>query len=59
MPANCSADVQAVVAHVDKVFSGKNQTAINQIKDAFGLSAMGHLDDVAGACKRSHILFIS
>jgi hypothetical protein len=49
MPANCSADVQAVIAHVDEVLSGKNTTAINQLKDLFGLSGLSHLDDVAGA----------
>lgn len=49
MAANCSADVQAVIAHVDQVFSGTNQTAIQGIKDLFGLGDMTHLDDVAGA----------
>ncbi|KAG6830155.1 hypothetical protein H0H87_008998 [Tephrocybe sp. NHM501043] len=51
MPANCSADVQAVIAHVDKTFTGKNTTAIVAIKEAFGLSNVTHLDDVAGARK--------
>ena len=32
MPANCSADVQAVIGHFDKVFSGKNTSAINDLK---------------------------
>ena len=49
MPANCSADVQAVIAHVDEVLSGSNTTAINQLKDLFGLSGLSHLDDTAGA----------
>ena len=49
MPQNCSADVQAVIAHVDEVFTGTNQTAIQAIKDNFGLGDMTHLDDVAGA----------
>jgi hypothetical protein len=57
MPANCSADVQAVIAHVDEVLSGKNTTAINQLKDLFGLSGLSHLDDVAGA--REFFLFPS
>jgi len=51
MPANCSADVQAVVAHVDGVLSGKNTTAISQLKDVFGLGGLSHLDDVASARK--------
>lgn len=50
MPANCSADVQTVIAHIDKVFTSKNQTAIQEIKELFGLGEMTHLDDVAGAC---------
>ncbi|KAG6882043.1 hypothetical protein C0992_012900, partial [Termitomyces sp. T32_za158] len=51
MPQNCSADVQAVIAHVDEVFTGTNETAIQAIKDNFGLGDMTHLDDVAGARK--------
>lgn len=49
MPANCSADIQAVIAHVDEVFSGQNTTAINQLKDLFGLGSLSHLDDVVNA----------
>ena len=51
MPVNCSADVEAVITHIDRVFSGRDQVAIKQIKDNFGLGAMTHLDDVAGACE--------
>ena len=49
MPSNCSADVQAVISHVDTTFRGKNTTAIQIIKENFGLGNMSHLDDVAGA----------
>jgi len=49
MPNNCSADVEAVIAHIDKVFTSKNETAIQAIKDSFGMGDMTHLDDVAGA----------
>lgn len=49
MPKNCSADVEAVIAHVDHVFTGKNKTAIQELKTAFGMGDMTHLDDVAGA----------
>jgi len=51
MPANCSADVQAVIAHVDEVLSGQNTTAISQLKDVFGLGGLGHSDDFASARK--------
>ncbi|KAG7447549.1 uncharacterized protein BT62DRAFT_891405 [Guyanagaster necrorhizus] len=53
MPENCSADVAAVIAYVDEVFSGEDTTAINAIKDEFGLSEMTHLDDVAGALRNN------
>ncbi|KAG6918838.1 hypothetical protein DXG01_011243 [Tephrocybe rancida] len=53
MPQNCSADVQAVIGHIDEVFSGGNATAIKAIKDNFGLGAMTHLDDVAGALRNN------
>ena len=49
MPKNCSADVQAVIAHIDEVFTSNDTTAINKIKDTFGLGGLSHLDDVAGA----------
>ncbi|KAF5358904.1 hypothetical protein D9758_004828 [Tetrapyrgos nigripes] len=48
MPKNCSADVERVIAHIDKVFSGDNQRAIDELKDNWGLGNMTHLDDVAG-----------
>lgn len=51
MPANCSADVQAVIAHVDEVFNGGDQDAIQELKELFGLGELSHLDDAAGACK--------
>ncbi|KAL1743373.1 serine carboxypeptidase S28-domain-containing protein [Schizophyllum fasciatum] len=53
MPRNCSADVQAVIAYVDEVFTGTNETEIQAVKDAFGLGSMSHLDDVAGARKNN------
>ena len=51
MPANCSADVQAVIGHFDKVFSGKNTSAINDLKASFGMGEITHLDDVVSARK--------
>ena len=46
MPANCSADVQALIAQIDNVFSGMNTTVIQRIKDPFGFGSLSHLDDV-------------
>ncbi|KAL1741263.1 serine carboxypeptidase S28-domain-containing protein [Schizophyllum fasciatum] len=53
MPKNCSADVQAVIRHIDDVFTSKNETAIQEVKDSFGLGEMKHLDDVAGALRNN------
>lgn len=49
MPQNCSADVEAVIGHIDQVFTSGNQAQITQIKTLFGLQNMTHLDDLAGA----------
>ena len=51
MPKNCSADVQAVIQHVDQVFTSGNNEEAGYIKDLFGMSDVTHLDDVASACK--------
>lgn len=51
MPQNCSADVQAVISHIDTVFTSGQQSETDQIKELFGLSELTHLDDVAGARK--------
>jgi hypothetical protein len=53
MPKNCSTDVQAVIGYVDNVFSKKNQTEINRVKNLFGLDLLTHLDDVAGALRNN------
>ncbi|KAL0955674.1 hypothetical protein HGRIS_001899 [Hohenbuehelia grisea] len=53
MPRACARDVQAVIEYIDRTFRGKNQTAIQAIKDNFGLGDMIHLDDVAGALRNN------
>ncbi|KAI5118441.1 hypothetical protein M0805_000575 [Coniferiporia weirii] len=53
MPQNCSADVQAVIAHVDDVFTSGTAAQQQAIKDNFGLGVMTHLDDVAGALRNN------
>ncbi|KAJ8697118.1 hypothetical protein PTI98_006924 [Pleurotus ostreatus] len=53
MPRNCSADVQAVIAHVDEVFGGDNTTAIDELKANFGMSGVKHVKDVAGALRNN------
>ena len=51
MPKNCSADVEAVIAHVDKVFMSGDDTAITALKSNWGMGSVKHLDDVAGALR--------
>ncbi|KII94856.1 hypothetical protein PLICRDRAFT_97795 [Plicaturopsis crispa FD-325 SS-3] len=51
MPKNCSADVEAVVSHFDAVFTSKNNSAIEALKDQFGMKDVAHLDDAAGALR--------
>lgn len=38
MPKNCSADVEAVITYVDKVFFGSNTTAQQELQALFGFS---------------------
>ena len=49
MPANCSADVQAVIAHVDSVLLSNNTADITNLKTMFGLQGLSHNDDFAAA----------
>ncbi|KAJ3878386.1 peptidase S28 [Lentinula edodes] len=51
MPQNCSADVEVVIEHITEVFEGNNITAIQEIKNTFGMGSVQHLDDVAGGIK--------
>uniref|UniRef100_D8Q3J1 Peptidase S28 n=1 Tax=Schizophyllum commune (strain H4-8 / FGSC 9210) TaxID=578458 RepID=D8Q3J1_SCHCM len=53
MPANCSADVQAVIAHIDEVFKGDNETAQTEIKEIFGYNASYSNYDVAGSLRNN------
>ncbi|KAG7097309.1 hypothetical protein E1B28_004671 [Marasmius oreades] len=51
MPQNCSADVVAVIAHLDQVFSSTNTSAKQAIKDTFGMGSVQHDDDFLGALR--------
>lgn len=53
MPQNCSTDVQAVMTHIDRVFLSGNKTAIQAIKESFGMESVKYLDDVAGALRNN------
>ncbi|KAF9023153.1 peptidase S28 [Hymenopellis radicata] len=47
MPANCSSDFQAVISHVDEVFSSDDDLAIQALKENFGMGNVTYVDDVA------------
>ncbi|EKM56364.1 uncharacterized protein PHACADRAFT_253438 [Phanerochaete carnosa HHB-10118-sp] len=53
MPQNCSADVEAVIAHVDQVFTQGSESEINGLKANWGMQNLTHLDDVAGALRNN------
>ena len=50
MPQNCSADVQAVIAHVDSILLANDTTQVHTLKKTFGLDGLAHNDDFAAAC---------
>lgn len=58
MPANCSADVQAVIAHVDSILATNDSTQITSLKKTFGLQGLGHNDDFAAGRKSQDLLRI-
>ncbi|KAF7792825.1 hypothetical protein EIP86_003925 [Pleurotus ostreatoroseus] len=53
MPQNCSADIQAVIAHVDQVFTNGTSSDIEDLKEQFNLQTLQHLDDAAGALRNN------
>lgn len=53
MAQNCSADVTTVIEYVDEVFSGDNETAIQALKENWGLGNVSHVDDAAGALRNN------
>ncbi|KAI0751119.1 peptidase S28 [Daedaleopsis nitida] len=54
MAKNCSADVQAVIAHVDKTFTFGSDKEITSILKTFNMTALRpHLDDAAGALRNN------
>ncbi|KAI9063967.1 peptidase S28 [Trametes sanguinea] len=53
MPANCSADIEAVIAHVDSVLASNDNGQINTLKSTFGLQGLSHNDDFAAALQQN------
>ncbi|CAK7228507.1 hypothetical protein SCUCBS95973_006904 [Sporothrix curviconia] len=45
LPANCSADVRAVVQYVDHVLTNGDEADILELKEGFGLGYLNHNDD--------------
>lgn len=53
MPSACAADVQAAITLIDKTLLSKNNTAIANLKDSFGLGELAHSGDFAGALRNN------
>jgi hypothetical protein len=53
MPKNCSADVQATIAHIDQVLQHGTIAEQQKIKDNFGFGQMKWNDDVAGTLRNN------
>lgn len=49
IPANCSADIEAVVNHIDSVLGTGDESAIHAMKSTFGLQDIVYVDDFAAA----------
>ncbi|KAI0737246.1 peptidase S28 [Daedaleopsis nitida] len=53
MPQNCSADVQAVITHVDSILLANDTTQVHNLKKTFGLDGLAHNDDFAAALQQN------
>jgi hypothetical protein len=53
MPKNCSADVEAVIANVDRVLSFGTASEKSNLKNLFGMGDVDHDDDAAGALRNN------
>ncbi|KIM91231.1 hypothetical protein PILCRDRAFT_59170 [Piloderma croceum F 1598] len=51
MPKNCSADVEAVTAYVDEVFTNGTDDAVAALKSNWGMGNVSHLDDIVSALR--------
>ncbi|KAI6010844.1 serine carboxypeptidase S28-domain-containing protein [Pisolithus orientalis] len=49
MPQNCSADVQRVIAYLDGLYATNDTQKLQELKSAFGLGGLSHIDDFAAA----------
>ncbi|KAG2748644.1 hypothetical protein P692DRAFT_20833323 [Suillus brevipes Sb2] len=49
MPQNCSSDVQAVIAYLDKMHAANDTAGIQTLQEAFALGALDHVGDFATA----------
>ncbi|KAK6213288.1 endoprotease [Colletotrichum tabaci] len=49
MPENCRSDFEAIIGHIDSVFSSGTPMEQFELKKSFGLQDLSHLDDAANA----------
>ncbi|KAI0740517.1 hypothetical protein C8Q76DRAFT_195574 [Earliella scabrosa] len=57
MPAKCSADVQAIIEHVDAVLLSNNTADMKNLKTIFGLQGLAHNDDFAAPLQQHLLLW--
>jgi hypothetical protein len=57
MPQNCSSDVQAVIAHLDKMYAADDTAGIQTLQEAFALGSLDHVGDFATA-RESYLHFV-
>ncbi|KAG2071058.1 peptidase S28 [Suillus decipiens] len=53
MPKNCSSDVQAVIAYLDKMYVAKDTAGIQTLQEAFSLGGLKHVGDFATALEEN------
>ncbi|KAI6101248.1 peptidase S28 [Pisolithus sp. B1] len=53
MPQNCSADVQSVIAYLDGLYAANDTHGLQELKSAFGLGGLSHIDDFANALENN------
>ncbi|PHH67155.1 hypothetical protein CDD81_2924 [Ophiocordyceps australis] len=49
MPSNCSSDFRRIIAHVDQVLAGPDDTQVARLKQQFGFADLRYNDDFAAA----------
>jgi hypothetical protein len=57
MPQNCSSDIQAVIAYLDRMYEANDTAGIQTLQEAFALGDLDHVGDFATA-RESYLHFV-